>query len=134
MEQKAPDEVCASARVALNSGEAWRRKVGSIVARRFWSQLATRNLPAYWATGTPTARDLGRNDFIATEADHPFIAGLSTRRGPEGRVSRARSSTMAFGRPYPSRTVSPAGKRRAANSIREYHALREWIEKVRKGQ
>ena len=50
----------------------------------FWSQLAGTNLPAYWAKGNAHVLAIwGRNDFIATEADHPRIADI-VESGPAG--------------------------------------------------
>ena len=49
----------------------------------FWSQLAGTNLPAYWAKGQAHVLAIwGRNDFIATEADHPLIAEIVNRARP----------------------------------------------------
>jgi pimeloyl-ACP methyl ester carboxylesterase len=49
----------------------------------FWSQLAARNLPAYWAKGNAHVLALwGKNDFIATEADHPLIIEVVDKARP----------------------------------------------------
>jgi pimeloyl-ACP methyl ester carboxylesterase len=49
----------------------------------FWSQLAARNLPAYWAKGNAHVLALwGKNDFIATEADHPLIIEVVNKARP----------------------------------------------------
>jgi pimeloyl-ACP methyl ester carboxylesterase len=64
----------------------------------FWSQLAGTNLPAYWAKGTAHALAIwGRNDFIATEADHPRIADIVNRARPgQGRYVALPDSDHAF--------------------------------------
>lgn len=49
----------------------------------FWSQLAAQNLPAYWAKGNAHVLALwGKNDFIATEADHPLIIQVVNKARP----------------------------------------------------
>ena len=78
VEQKPPDEVLR-VRPDLRSILAKLAPAGLINGRsiRFWSQLVTKNLPAYWTKGHPDVLAMwGRHDFIATEADHPFIAEI----------------------------------------------------------
>lgn len=44
---------------------------------RFWSQLASRNMPDYWSKVNACVLTLcGRHDFLSTEADHPLIARI----------------------------------------------------------
>jgi pimeloyl-ACP methyl ester carboxylesterase len=83
-EQKPPEEVVRS-RPELRSILAKLAPDDRINGRSipFWSQLATRNLPAYWAKGQGHVLAIwGRNDFIATEADHPFIADIVNKARP----------------------------------------------------
>jgi len=55
----------------------WGRTLG------FWSQLAATGLPAYWAKGKAHLLAIWvRNDFIATEADHPLISDIVNRARP----------------------------------------------------
>src|SRR5437879_7599111 len=71
IEQKPPDEVLR-VRPDLRSMLAKLAPSGRINGRsvQFWSQLATKNVPAYWAKGQADVVAIwGRNDFIATEAD-----------------------------------------------------------------
>jgi pimeloyl-ACP methyl ester carboxylesterase len=70
----------------------WGRTLG------FWSQLAATNLPAYWAKGQAHVLAIwGRNDFIATEADHPQIAEIVNRARPgKGRYVALPGSDHAF--------------------------------------
>ena len=49
----------------------------------FWSQLAAQNLPAYWAKGSDHVLALwGKNDFVATQADHPLIVEVVNKARP----------------------------------------------------
>jgi pimeloyl-ACP methyl ester carboxylesterase len=64
----------------------------------FWSQLASTSVPAYWAKAdTHVLAIWGRNDFIATEADHPRIADIVNRARPgQGRYVALPDSDHAF--------------------------------------
>jgi alpha-beta hydrolase superfamily lysophospholipase len=64
----------------------------------FWSQLAATNVPASWAKGQAHVLAIwGRNDFIATEADHPQIAEIVNRaRSGRGRYVALPGSDHAF--------------------------------------
>ena len=138
MEQKAPDEILR-VRPDLRSTLAKLAPAGRIVGRsvRFWSQLATQNLPAYWAKGNADVLALwGRNDFIATEADHPFIAEIvsKARRG-KGTYIALEGSDHGFRRTTSiedslARWNSPGGE---FNS-QIITTLKEWMEKVRMSQ
>ena len=70
----------------------WGRSLG------FWSQLAATSLPAQWAkTQASVLAIWGRNDFIATEADHPQIAEIVNRARPgRGRYVALPGSDHAF--------------------------------------
>jgi len=137
MEQKAPDEALRL-RPELRSTLAKLAPAGRIDSRsmRFWTQLATRNLPAYWAKGNASVLAIwGRNDFIATEADHPFIAEI---------VNKARSGKGV----YVALEGSDHGFRKTVSIVDSFTrwkalggefnpqivaTLKEWIEKVRQG-
>jgi pimeloyl-ACP methyl ester carboxylesterase len=99
----------------------------------FWSQLATRNLPAYWAKGNAHALAIwGRHDFIATEADHPLIAEIVNRARPgKGTYVALDGSDHGFRKTSSiedsfARWKSPAGEFNP--SI--ISTLKEWMEKV----
>ena len=64
----------------------------------FWSQLAATNVPAQWAKGQAYVLAIwGRNDFIATEADHSQIAEVVNRARPgRGRYVALPGSDHAF--------------------------------------
>jgi hypothetical protein len=64
----------------------------------FWSTLASTSLPAHWAKGHAQVLAIwGRNDFIATEADHPLIAEIVNRARPgQGRYVALPTSDHAF--------------------------------------
>jgi hypothetical protein len=70
----------------------WGRTLG------FWSKLAGTSLPAHWAKGQAHVLAVwGRNDFIATEADHPLIAEIVNRARPgRGRFVALPGSDHAF--------------------------------------
>jgi len=81
VEQKPLNDILR-ARPDLRSTLAKLAPEGRIAGRsvRFWSQVATRNLAASWAKGNADVLAIwGRNDFIAAEADHPFIAEIVNR-------------------------------------------------------
>jgi hypothetical protein len=137
-EQKAPDEILRL-HPELRSTLAKLAPAGRIDSRsvRFWSQIATRNLPAYWAKGNAYVLAIwGRNDFIATEADHPFIAGIVNKMRPgkgmylalEGSDHGFRK-TVSFADSF-ARWKAPGGE----FNPQIVTTLKEWIEKVRKGQ
>jgi pimeloyl-ACP methyl ester carboxylesterase len=78
IEQKSPEEVLR-VRFDWRSILAKLAPAGQINGRsvRFWSQVAAKNLPAYWAMGHANVMAIwGRHDFIATEGDHPFIVEI----------------------------------------------------------
>jgi pimeloyl-ACP methyl ester carboxylesterase len=138
MEQKPPDEILRL-RPELHSTLARLAPAGRIDSRsvRFWSQLATRNLPAYWAKGHAYVLAIwGRNDFIATEADHPLIAEIVNKARPGKGVYLALDGSDHGFR----KTVSIEDSfTRWKASGGEFNpqiitTLREWIEQVRKGQ
>jgi hypothetical protein len=84
IEQKSPEEVLR-VRPDLRSILAKLAPAGQINGRsvRFWSQVAAKNLPAYWATGHANVMAIwGRHDFIATEGDHPFIVEIVNKARP----------------------------------------------------
>ena len=64
----------------------------------FWSQLAGTNVAAYWAKGNAHVLAIwGRNDFIASEADHPLIAQIVNRARPgRGRYVAVPGADHAF--------------------------------------
>ena len=138
MEQKAPDDILRL-HPELRSTLAKLAPAGRIDSRsvRFWSQLATRNLPAYWAKGNAYVLAIwGTNDFIATEADHPFIADIvnKARSGKGVYVALEGSDhgfrkTVSVGDSF-ARWKTPGGELHS----KIITTLKEWIEKVRKGQ
>jgi hypothetical protein len=84
IEQKSPEEVLC-VRPDLRSILAKLAPAGRINGRsvRFWSQVAAKNLPAYWAMGHANVIAIwGRHDFIATEGDHPFIVEIVNKARP----------------------------------------------------
>ena len=137
-EQKPPDEV-VRVRPDLRAILAKLAPDGRINGRsiRFWSQAATKNLPAYWAKGHADVMAIwGRNDFIATEADHPFIADIVNRARPgSSRYVALDDSDHSF-----RKTTSVEDSFTRWRSARgEFNpliitTLKEWIEKVRLAQ
>jgi hypothetical protein len=103
----------------------------------FWSQLATTNLPAYWAKGDAAVLAIwGRNDYFATEADHPLIAEIVNKARPgKGTYVALDGSDHAF-----RKTTSMKDSFTRWNSPgSEFNpqiltTLREWMEKVRRGR
>ncbi len=103
----------------------------------FWSQLATRNLPAFWAKGRASVLAIwGTNDFIATRDDHPFIAEIVNKARPgKGIYVALEGSDHGF-----RKTVSIEDSFRRWNSPGgEFNpqiitTLKEWVEKARTGQ
>jgi pimeloyl-ACP methyl ester carboxylesterase len=138
VERKAPEDVLR-ARPDLRSILAKLAPAGRIDGRSlaFWSQLATRNLPAYWARGNASVLAIwGRNDFIATESDHPFIAEIVNRARPgKGAYVALDGSDHGFRRTVSmedsfTRWKSPGGE----FNPQIITALREWMEKARAGR
>jgi pimeloyl-ACP methyl ester carboxylesterase len=138
MEQKVPDEILRL-RPELRSTLAKLAPAGRIDSRsvRFWSQLVTKNLPAYWAKGNAYVLAIwGRNDFIATEADHPFIAEIVNKARPGKGVCVALDGTDHGFRKTVSiedsftRWKAPGGE----FNPRIITILKEWMDKVRQGQ
>jgi pimeloyl-ACP methyl ester carboxylesterase len=138
IEQKAPDEILR-VRPHLRSTLAKLAPAGRIVGRSipFWSQLATKNLPAYWAKGQGYVLAVwGRNDFIATEADHPFIADIVNRARPgRGTYVALDESDHGFRRTSSvedsfKRWNTPGGEFNPSIIT----TVKEWIEKVRIGE
>lgn len=134
-EQKRPEEILR-ARPDLRSTLAKLAPAGSVNGRslRFWSQLATRNLPAYWAKGSADVLAIwGKNDFIATEADHPFIAEIVNKARPgKGTYLALEGSDHGFRKTVSledsfKRWQSPAGE---FNQL-IITTLKEWTAKVR---
>jgi hypothetical protein len=105
-------------------------------AMRFWSQLAARNLPASWAKGYAHVLAIwGRNDFIATEADHPLIAAIVNKARPgKGTYVALEGSDHGF-----RRTTSPGDSfTRWSSPGGDFDpqiitTLKGWMETVRKG-
>jgi hypothetical protein len=82
MEQKSPADILR-ARPDLRSALDVLAPYLAGRAVPFWSQLAAQNLPAYWAKGNGHVLALwGKNDFIATEADHPLIIQVVNNARP----------------------------------------------------
>lgn len=104
---------------------------------RFWSQLATKNLPAYWAKGNAYVLAIwGKNDFIATEADHPFIAEIVNKARPgKGVYVALDGSDHGFRKTV---SIEDSFKRwkapRGEFNPRIITTLKEWMDKVRQGQ
>ncbi len=134
VEQKPPDEVLR-VRPDLRSILAKLAPAGLINGRsiRFWAQLVTKNLPAYWTKGHPDVLAMwGRHDFIATEADHPFIAEIVNKIHPgKGTYVSLDDSDHAF-----RKTTSLADSfKRWSTPGGEFNpsiiaTLKGWIEKV----
>ena len=134
VEQKPPDEVLR-VRPDLRSILAKLAPAGLINGRsiRFWAQLVTKNLPAYWTKGHPDVLAMwGRHDFIATEADHPFIAEIVNKIHPgKGTYVSLDDSDHAF-----RKTASLADSfKRWSTPGGEFNpsiiaTLKGWIEKV----
>jgi hypothetical protein len=101
---------------------------------RFWSQLASRNLPTYWAKGNAHVLAVwGRNDFIATEADHPLIAGMVNRARPgKGTYVALEGSDHAF---RDTVSIEDSFRRWSTPGVplnpRIIDTLRSWIDKLR---
>lgn len=138
IEQKSPDEILR-VRPDLRSTLAKLAPAGRINGRsiRFWSQLATQNLPAHWVKGHAYVMAIwGRNDFIATEADHPFIAEIvNTARPGRGTYVGLDASDHGFRKTTSiedsfKRWNTPGGE---FNPL-IITTLTEWMEKVRIGQ
>jgi len=138
MEQKVPDEILRL-RPELRSTLAKLAPAGRIDSRsvRFWSQLVTKNLPAYWAKGNAYVLAIwGRNDFIATEADHPFIAEIVNKARPgKGVCVALDGSDHGFRKTVSiedsfTRWKAPGGE----FNPRIITILKEWMDKVRQGQ
>jgi pimeloyl-ACP methyl ester carboxylesterase len=137
-EHKSPEEV-VRVRPDLRAILAKLAPEGRINGRamRFWSQAATKNLPAYWAKGRVDVMAIwGRNDFIATEADHPLIADIVNRTRPgSSRYVALDGSDHAFRK---TTSIEDSFKRwRSPPS--DFNpliitTLKEWIEKVRLAQ
>jgi pimeloyl-ACP methyl ester carboxylesterase len=82
MEQKSPADIFR-ARPDLRSALDVLSPYLAGRAVPFWSQLAAQNLPAYWAKGNDHVLALwGKNDYIATEADHPLIIEVVNKARP----------------------------------------------------
>jgi hypothetical protein len=84
IERKTPDDVIR-VRPELRSTLTKLAPGGRIDGRSvsFWSQLASENVPGYWARGQAHVLAIwGRNDFIATAADHPLIAEIVNKARP----------------------------------------------------
>ena len=84
VERKPPDRILRI-RPGLRSIREILVPAGRMEGRSqtFWSQLATKNLPAYWAKGNASVLAIwGTNDFIAAEADHPLIAEIVNKARP----------------------------------------------------
>lgn len=104
-------------------------------AARFWSQLASQNLPAHWAKGNAHVLAIwGRHDFISTEADHPLIADTVNRARPgKGMSATLDDSDHGFRRTTSvedsyQRWKSPDGEFNPAIIT----TLKQWIQKVRR--
>ena len=134
VEQKPPDELLR-VRPDLRSILAKLAPAGLINGRsiRFWSQLVAKNLPTYWTKGHPDVLAMwGRHDFIATEADHPFIAEIVNKTHPgKGTYVSLDDSDHAF-----RKTTSLADSfKRWSTPGGEFNpsiigTLKGWIEKV----
>jgi len=138
VDQKRPDEILR-VRPDLRSTLAKLAPASKIVGRSvpFWSQLATKNLPGYWAKGNAHVLAIwGRNDFIATEADHPFIAEIVNKARPgKGAYVALEGSDHGFRKTTSvedsfTRWNSPGGEFNPQITA----TLREWMEKVRIGR
>jgi pimeloyl-ACP methyl ester carboxylesterase len=138
IEQKSLDEI-RRVRPDLRSTLAKLAPNGRINGRSvpFWSQVATKNLPAYWAKGDAYVMAIwGRYDFIASEADHPFIAETVNKARPgKGTYVALDDSDHGF-----RKTASIADSFKRWNTpggefnARIITTLTEWMEKVRRGQ
>ena len=138
VERKTPDEVLAAA-PHLRPLLARLMPDGRIDGRAlpFWTQLAATNLPALWSRGAGHVLAIwGRNDFIASEGDHPLIAQI---------VNAARPGMAAYvaldGADHGFRkTASPEDSfRRWRSPGGEFNGeivnvLKEWTEKIRAGR
>jgi hypothetical protein len=84
VEEKSPEEIVRlrpDLRTVIKRYLADGRPYGR--APRFWSQLARKNLPAYWSKVAGDVLALwGKHDFIATEADHSLIATIVNKAHP----------------------------------------------------
>ncbi len=137
IERRPPDEILR-VRPDLRSTLTKLAPAGLIVGRSasFWSQVATKNVPAYWARGQAHVMAIwGRNDFIATEADHPFIAEVVNKARPGmGTYVALEGSDHGF-----RTTVSIEDSFRRWNSPGgDFNplivtTLKEWMEKIRTG-
>ena len=138
IEQKSPDAILR-ARPDLRSILAKLAPASRIDGRSvpFWSQLASKNLPAYWAKGNADVLAIwGRNDFIATEADHPFIADIVNKARPgKGTYVALEGSDHGFRKTTSiedsfRRWKSPGGE----FNPQIITTLKAWMEKVRRDQ
>jgi pimeloyl-ACP methyl ester carboxylesterase len=135
VDHKGPDEILR-ARPHSRSTLAKLAPGGRIDGRAlpFWSQLAARNLPEYWAKGNAHVLAVwGRHDFVATEADHPFIVEIVNKaRIGKGTYIALEGSDHAF-----RKTTSVEDSFRRWNSTGgEFNpeittTLKAWMEKVR---
>jgi pimeloyl-ACP methyl ester carboxylesterase len=136
IEQKSLDEI-RRVRPDLRSALAKLAPNGRINGRSvpFWSQLATKNLPAYWGKGDAYVMAIwGRSDFIASEADHPFIAETVNRARPgKGTYVALDDSDHGFRKTTSiedsfKRWNTPGGE----FNPRIITTLMDWMEKVRR--
>ena len=84
IERKMPEEV-VRAHPDLRAIVRQLAPEGRISGRAitFWTQLARENLPSYWAKASAHVLAIwGKNEFIATEADHQLIADVVNRARP----------------------------------------------------
>lgn len=138
IEQKPPDEILR-VRPDLLSMLATLVQAGRIDGRSpiFWAQLAATNLPAYWVKGNAAVLAIwGRNDYFATEADHPLIAEIvNTVRPGKGTYVALEGSDHGFRK---TTSMQDSFARRTSPGY-EFNpqiitTLREWMEKVRTGR
>ena len=102
----------------------------------FWSQLAAQNLPAYWAKGNDHVLALwGKNDYIATEADHPLIIEVVNKARPgKGTYIPLENSDHGFRK---TSSLEDSFKRWRSPPSEDFNpqiitTLKDWIEKVQR--
>jgi hypothetical protein len=102
----------------------------------FWTQLARQNLPSYWAKGTAHVLAIwGKNEFVATEADHQLITDIVNRARP-GKGLYLALDGIDHGFHATTSTEDSYRRWKARTGVFEPRisvVLKDWTERIRRG-